>query len=266
MEIFFFSISSISSLLILFYVYRIRSRAHNIVQSPQVSAVIDEGHQDSNIQDRGSQTTIFPLQTHKIKYCVYNKHFLKSYYMQKVYALITLENLWFNEPFYSTFFRIILLLDKDELFMVDPYSQVITSNLRDKNQAIIQVKSYQVLGIQQLVCSILQQVHDDVFKFIQKDAQNITMAICVYIIKKAKFFESWNQEHILELLLEGYKDVSSVKEILLLIDSKHEQLLFVDRAVKRAIKELYSVPYVDKGDGCKIQIPSKLPQKELLHI
>lgn len=264
MDILFFMIICVF-LLIATYAFR-KNRVYITGQSPQIPEVTDKDCRNSNVQDKGSQTIMFALQTHKIKYCIYGKHFLESYDTKRLYDQITLENLWFNEPFYTSFFRILLLLDKNELFMADPYSRIITSNLRDKNNAIVQVKSYQVLSIQQVVCKVLEQVYDDIFKFNQKDAQNIIMAICIYIIKKAKIFESWNQEYILEILLENYEDTTSVEKILLLIDSKHEKLLFVNHSVKSAIKEVYREPYVDKGGGYEIQLSSKLPQKQLLHI
>lgn len=266
METFFFIIMLVFSLLVyLLYLFR-RERTHVIIPLPHVSEAMEEDPHDLSDQDKELKTEVFPLQTHQIKYCVYSKYCFKSPSIQSIYEQIIFANLWFNEPFYSSFFRIVLLLDQNELFIVDPESRVITSKLRTKREKIVSIKSYQIIRIQQLACFMLHELYHDIVRFNQKDAQNLTIAICIHIIQKAKIFEFWKQEHLMELLLESYNDVESVQEILLLIDSRDKQLLFVDCSLKNAMKNIHREPYVDKGGQYNIQIPSKLPQKQLLHI
>ena len=250
-------------LLLLFIVFDLfyGKKVHNVVQvPPEEPAVLDTQPLEED------HPKLYPLQTHTIKYSIYSPYRLKNYGLKQLYAKAALENLWFNEPFYSSFFKIMLLLDQDELFMIDPYSKIIVSNLRDQNSNMVRIKSYQVLSIQKLVCSVLQQVYADIMKFAKNDAQNVLLAVCIYLIKKSKYFESYSESDLLDLLIEHNENIHTVQNILVLFHAKNEKLSFVESAVTISIKELDREPYVDKGKVLRIAIPANLPKKELQHL
>lgn len=63
---------------------------------------IEENISDNSIEKEPKK--IYELQTHKVKYQIYDYSKNLTYEFRDLYVDIVLNNLWINEPFHSTFY------------------------------------------------------------------------------------------------------------------------------------------------------------------
>lgn len=210
---------------------------------------------------------IYRLQTHAIKYLIYNPDYLNHYKSRELYQMIILQNHWFNDLFYSMIFKILLLLDKNEFFIQDPNSRIIITNLRGKNNQMEKIKSYQVFSSLEIVKSFFNYAMKDILEFQKDEAQDISVACFLLILSKSKHFETMKNYNIEDLYLEDYNRKVQVKHILHLIKTNNSQLKFIHESLLRAFNTTLKKPYVEKpNEVLQVQSLPKLPQKVLMHI
>ena len=211
---------------------------------------------------------MYQLQTHKIKYHVYSMSKLQDYGCKDLYSTFVLDGLWMNEPFHTTFYKILLLLDKNDLMIIDPNSEVLILNIRDRhtNKMIIS-KSYKVFSTKDIINATLIEVMKSILRFQKYDAQNILLAICAIALQDSIHYIFKDEfKNTIEDLFKDYKYEDVVRAMIDLIKEKNEKLLFVDNAFKEAFLSTQSEPYNDSVEPLLSQLPSKLPQKILQHI
>jgi hypothetical protein len=214
-----------------------------------------------------SPEPIYRLQTHAIKYLIYNPDYLNHYKSRELYQMIILQNHWFNDLFYPIVFKILLLIDKDEFFIKDPNSRVIITNLREKNNQMKKIKSYQVFSSLEIVKSFFDYAIEDILKFKKDDAQDITLACFLMILSKSKHFETLKNYNLDDLYLENYERKVEVKHILDLIKTNDDQLKFIQESLLKVFNTTRQKPYVEKpNEVLQVQSLPKLPPKILMHI
>jgi len=253
-----------------------------LIKSIQIQRTIEEQYANQVLQQEDSPAEensscevtedkepekLYRLQTHKIKYQVYDAYYDLESTLKNFYREVVLENLWINEPFHSVFYKILLLLDKNELMIIDPNSKVLTLNIRDKYNKITTSKSYQVFSTRDIVKTTIRKALDDISRFNKSDAQKITLAICVIALKKSVHYISKEIPNtLIQELLRGYQDIDDINHIIDLINQRHYKLLFVEETFKYAFTNTGTEPYNDSIKPTPLHIPSKLPQKVLQHI
>ena len=210
---------------------------------------------------------IYRLQTHAIKYLIYNPDFLNHFKSRDLYQMIILHNHWFNDPFHAMIFKILLLIDKDEFFIKDVNSREIISNLRVKNNQMKKIKSYQVFSSLEITKSFFDYAMEEILKFKKDDTQDITLACLLMILSKSKHFETLKNYNLDDLYLENYERKVEVKHILDLIKTNDDQLKFIQESLLKVFNTTRQKPYVEKpNEVLQVQSLPKLPPKILMHI
>lgn len=206
---------------------------------------------------------IYELQTHKVKYQIYDYSRNLTYEFKDLYVDIVLNNLWINEPFHSTFYKVLILFDRDELMIKDKNSKILTLNVRDpySNNMIVS-KSYQVFSSKKIVKMTLLKALNEIIKFKKDDAQNIILAICIITLQKSLHFTDGkiSNDSVDKLL------TTNVKAIITMIQDKHNQLLFIEDSFLFAFLNTITEPYNDSEELSFVKIPANLPKKILTQI
>lgn len=222
---------------------------------------IEENISDDFIEKEPEK--IYELQTHKVKYQIYDYSRNLTYEFKDLYVDIVLNNLWINEPFHSTFYKVLILFDKDELMIKDKNSKILTLNVRDQySNNMIVSKSYQVFSSKRIVKMTFLKAINEIIKFKKDDAQNIILAICVITLEKSLHFSNGkiSNDFINELL------TTNVKAIITMIQDKHHQLLFVEDSFLFAFLNSRTEPYNDSKELSFVRIPTNLPKRILTQI
>lgn len=210
----------------------------------------------------------YSLNTDRVKYFLYSSGVLKSFEMEKLYTTFVVQKGWIDEPFHSTFFRILLTLDDNELMIINPNSKILTLCMRDENEKMTQSKSYEVFSTNQILGSVLSETSNKIFNFSKTNAQNITLAICIIAIQKSTHYLQIEEPlSMIDKFFADYENLEDVKHTLSLIEKESEQLLFIKEAFEDAQTYAYSYPYNDSGVTTKaLEIASNLPKKILKQI
>ncbi len=209
---------------------------------------------------------IYELNTDEIKYKIFDYWDLGYIDMKNLYRTIVLEKLWINEKFHSTFFKILMIFDKNELMIINSNSKVLTLNIRGKNNEMTTSKSYEVFSSKEIVDSVLRLTLKDVAKFCKKDAQSLTLAICIYVIQKSTHYLLLEKSlEMIENILHEYENFQDVKSMLLMIAAKDKQLMCIEETFERVLKNAKTHPFNDARKAV-LRIPLILPQKVLENI
>lgn len=225
-----------------------------------------EIHSEENISNdfiEKEPEKIYQLQTHKVKYLIYDYSKNLTYEFTDLYVNIILNNLWINEPFHSIFYKLLILFDKDEFIIKDKNSKVLTLNTRDKySNTMIVSKSYQVFSSKKILKITLLKALNEIIKFRKDDAQNIILAICIITLQKSLHFSNGkiSNDFVDKLLTTNIKDIISM------IEKKHHQLLFVEDSFLFAFLNTRTEPYNDSEELSFVKIPTNLPKKVLTQI
>ena len=180
-----------------------------------------------------------------------------------MYVDIVLNNLWINEPFHSTFYKVLILFDKDELMIKDKNSKILTLNIRDQySNNMIVSKSYQVFSSKRIVKMTLLKALNEILNFKKDDAQNIVLAICIITLQKSLHFSNGkiSNDSVDKLL------TTNVKAIITMIQDKHNQLSFIEDSFLFAFLNTITEPYNDSEELSFVKIPANLPKKILTQI
>jgi len=206
---------------------------------------------------------LYQLNTHKIRLTLYNfRRDLKKFI--DLYELVIVENYWVNEPFYSQFYELLIDMEKNEFMIVDQNAKVITMNLRNYNNQVQTSKAYEVYSSADIVESVIQTSMQDILQFKKYDAQNIVIAICVFVLEKSTHYLSKEvSQNIINDLLSTYVYALDIRKIVKLIKEENSSVSFIVKAFKDALMITETYPYTDSEVPKQLQLPKKLPQKFL---
>jgi len=224
--------------------------------------------EDKIEQPKKEKEQIYLLNTDYIKYKVFDVYNLNSNSII-IHNDFVLKNLWIQEPYYSTFFRLLSFLDRDLLLVKDPSSEVFVLNIRDEDNREIKTKAYKVISIIDVTSRVLKINKDKILKFKQADAQNIVLSVFLYCISKSKQFQAVDIKDICSNFLEDYPFQEDVAYIISIFEEEGSQLNFIEKSFEKALKYCYKYPYTeaeDKKQEYGIKLIPKLPRKILRHI
>lgn len=206
----------------------------------------------------------YELNTHKVRYALYNPSFEGLHEFRAIYKLVVHNNLWINEPFHSKFYEFLMLINDNQFMIIDPYSKVITMNVRDKYNKVQTSKSYQVYSTKDIIKHMIFYCMEDIAKFNKKDAQNLVISIFIVALKQSVHYLSKNvPQNIIDKMLEGYEKASAIKHIIQILESKNEKVYFIQEAFYDALSVVETLPYNDSEIPKPLEIRKELPQKLL---
>lgn len=203
---------------------------------------------------------LYQLNTDLIRYQLYPaKHLSKE--AQMLYSKVILDNLWINEPFHSTFFKLLLILNENRFFIQDPFSNVIKCNLRDEYNQMIVVESYTVLSTLEMVEYCIHENFRSIFRHKKQNPKNVILAWILWIMKKSLNIYEDDLLYLKKNVLEDYAQVDHIVSLIEMYDSRFD---FIRLTYNFAINFVDRHPYVADGTPSK---PSttviKLPIKTL---
>lgn len=223
----------------------------------------DEKQKVEEEEPQNTPPVLYQLNTDLIRYRLYStKHLQKD--TQILYSNIILKNLWINEPFHSTFYKFLLMLNQDAYFVRDPFSKVITSNLRNDANQMVKVESYLVLSVLELITYCISNCHGSIKQFRRTDAQNLTLALMIFVLQMS---ENMIESYLFEMkkhLFEDYPEVDKSEYILSLLDHHDERLKFIPVVYDLAIKNVDRHPYVAGTTQPKLSINTLFLPKKVL--
>lgn len=247
-------------------VHQSSNEKNKIIESQNLEPLQEEKNQDSKVKE-SNQELVYQLQTHHVKYWLYNYCDLESYNLRYLYHDIVVKNLWINEPFHTKFYEILIVLDKNEFMMIDPHSRVITMNVRGKDNKVSTSKSFQVFATRDIIEATLQNAMSDIVRFNKHDAQHIVLAICVIALEQSLHYQSHEASlDTVKTRLKDYEFTEDIYHITSLLEGQNEQLKFVNKAFQMAFTTTQTEAYNDSEVSKPLQLPTKLPQKVLQEV
>lgn len=230
---------------------------HNMSHKEQLEDDIQ--HSEKEEQHR-VPPVLYQLNTDMIRYKLYSVNHL-SKEAQILYTKVIIENLWVNEPFHSTFFKLLLLLNENRFFIQDPFSNVIKCNLRDEYNQMIVVESYTVLSTLEMVEYCIHENFRSIFRHKKQNPKNVILAWILWIMKKSLNMYEDDLLYLKKNVLEDYAQVDHIVSLIEMYDSRFD---FIRLTYNFAINFVDRHPYVADGTPSK---PSttviKLPIKTL---
>jgi len=206
---------------------------------------------------------LYSLNTHRVKLTLFDagRDLLQLNYL---YELVIVKNYWISDPFYSKFYELLLVFENNNFMIIDPNTKVVTMHLRDHNNEIQTSRAFKVYSSADIVETIIRTSMQNIFKLNQQYAQNIVIAICIFILEKSIHYLSQGvSKKIIIDLLDDYKNAQDVRKIVKLIKEKSASVKFVFDAFEQALNMSITYPYNDSEVLKQLQLPQKLPQKFL---
>ena len=206
---------------------------------------------------------LYQLNTHQIRLTLFNaKRDLKKFI--DLYELVIVENYWVNEPFYSKFYELLLVMEKNEFMIVDSNAKVITMNLRDRNNKVHISKAFEVYNSGEIIKFVIKASMQDILQFKKYDAQNIMIATFIFCLEKSVHYLSKDvPQNIINDLLSTYVYALDIRKIVKLIKEEKSSVSFIVKAFEDALMITEIYPYTDSEVPKQLQLLKKLPQKFL---
>lgn len=209
----------------------------------------------------------YELNTNKVRYALYNPSFEGLHEFRAIYKLVVHDNFWINEPFHSKFYEFLMLINDNDFMIIDPYSKIITMNVRDKYNKVQTSKSYQVYSTKNIIKHMISYCMDDITRFNKKDGQNLLISIFIVVLKQSVHYLSKDvPQNIIDKMLKDYKEAEDIRNIVQMIKDKNEQLHFIQQSLYNAFSVVETLPYNDSEIPKVLETRKELPQKLLQSI
>ncbi|MEA2018806.1 MAG: hypothetical protein U9N59_10200, partial [Campylobacterota bacterium] len=206
----------------------------------------------------------YHLNTDNVRYNLYDSsHF--SFLTKKLYSAFIKETLWIKEPFYTAFYKILNMIDRDTLMIRDFNSQVIILNIRDENGNDTVSESFEVISSKEYLANTVIYCEKTIKKFNKNDAQCIILAISFIVFKKSIHFQNTSLNDIIDEVFQDEKYFKKVQDVISFIESNNEQVSFINDALISVYKTLERYPYNTSERVNNVVIPN-LKHKMLLHL
>jgi len=206
----------------------------------------------------------YELNTHKVKYSLYNPSFEGIHEFETIYKLVVHNNLWINEPFHSKFYEFLMLINDNQFMIIDPYSKIITMNVRDKYNKVQISKSYQVYSTKDIIKHMISYCMEDITRFNKNDAQNLLISIFIVALKQSVHYLSKEvAQNIIDKMLKGYEEATAIRNIVQMVEAKKEKVYFIQESMYNAFSVVETLPYNDSEVSKVLEIRKELPQKLL---
>lgn len=238
---------------------RKRLKKENYLQNLQQKVITEKINKESE--------RVYTLNTHEVQYSLYYPIYDGLVYFISIYELVVHNNLWINEPFHSKFYEFCMIINDNDFMIIDPYSKVITMNIRDKYNKVQTSKSYQVFSTKDIIKHSIEYSITDIKSYNKIEAQNLLISIFVIVLKQSVHYLSHEvPQNIIDKVLEEYEYAQTIKDTVLLIEGKDSQFYFIQESIYNAFTMVETFPYNDSEVPKAIQIREEQPIKLLQKI
>ena len=210
---------------------------------------------------------VYKLNTHKVQYSLFNPIYDGLDDFNSIYELIIHDNLWINEPFHTKFYEFCMIINDNDFMIIDPYSKVITMNIRDKYNKVQTSKSYQVYCTKEIIMHAIRYCITAIKIYNKNEAQNLLISIFVLALKQSVHYLSPEAtQNIVDKVLEGYEFAQEIRDIVWLIEEKDSQFYFIQESINNAFSMVGTLPYNDSEVSKAVEIRQQQPLKLLQKI
>lgn len=210
---------------------------------------------------------VYKLNTHKVQYSLFNPIYDGLDDFNSIYELIIHDNLWINEPFHTKFYEFCMIINDNDFMIIDPYSKIITMNIRDKYNKVQTSKSYQVYCTKEIIMHAIRYCITAIKSYEKIEAQNLLISIFVLALKQSVHYLSPEAtQNIVDKVLEGYEFAQEIRDIVWLIEEKDSQFYFIQESINNAFSMVGTLPYNDSEVSKAVEIRQQQPLKLLQKI
>jgi hypothetical protein len=245
------------------YKIKVKKRFEKDKELKRLARIQALKEQEKSRLEYESRNKLYALNTHRIKLTLFDvkRDLLQLYYL---YEIVIVKNYWISEPFYSKFYELLLIFENNNFMIIDSNAKVITMHIRDHNNEVQTSRAFEVYSSRDIVESMIRIGMQNICQFKKQDAQNIIIAICLFVLEKSVHYLSKEvPQKLIVSLLDDYLNVQDVKKIVELIKEKNSSLKFVVDAFNQALNMSITYPYNDTEVPKQLLLPQKLPQKFL---
>ena len=245
------------------YKIKVKKKAEEDKELKRLARIQALKEQEKLRLEHEHRNKLYSLNTHRVKLTLFDarRDLLQLNYL---YEFVIVKNYWISNPFYSKFYELLLIFENNNFMIIDPNAKVVTMHLRDHNNEVQTSRAFEVYNSRDIVESMIRIGIQNIRQFKQQDAQNIVIAICIFVLEKAVHYLSKEvPQKIIIDLLDDYKNAQDIRKIVKLIKEKNSSLKFVFDAFEQALNMSITYPYNDSEVPKQLQLPQKLPQKFL---
>lgn len=139
-------------------------------------------------QEEATTPIEFRLNTTKIRYDQYDC--FKNWGVEELYKVIVLKNLWLQEPFHSSYSKLLLLLENNKLWIKVPDSKELILTNRDEDEKLSYGISLQAVFLEDLIEDIFYDIWIEYDNMPILTKQNLLMGVLVKLVELSKQIET----------------------------------------------------------------------------
>ncbi len=151
-------------------------------EEPEIQKIEAEVEEE---QEAEIEEIFYELNTHDIKISLYPASTFSNYRMQNLYEKIIVTNYWIDEPFHSSFVKILYCISENDFWIKSPKSKEIIINFRDLDDKELRDTALHVLDLREVLCDVVAEVDRYVHKILSKQSiQILLLSSMIYAISK----------------------------------------------------------------------------------
>ena len=241
----------------------------------QEETVVEDAAEIEEEQEAEIEEIFYELNTHNVKISLYPSSTFSNYKMQNLYEEIIVKNYWIDEPFHSSFVKILYCISENDFWIKSLKSKEIIINFRGLDDKELRDTALHVLDLREVLCDVVVEVDRYVHRILSKQDTHIlllgsmiyTISKCgnlnVLIEKKEDDIETWVA--LIEIFCSEFTEESKSK----IIPTNNINLRLIEKVYNAVIEGATEYPnYLGDNNFQKkeIKMLQNLQQKRLLTV
>jgi len=256
---------TISLLIVLVITYAIFFGVGN-KKDKETKEEIEEDKKDTQPTEiEKSKEVVLHFQTDPIKIFAYSSYTFRNFKVENFYKNVVVDRLFIDEPFHTTFVQLLQIFAKTESWIKSKKTKEIKLKIRVKDGSFQEGTSFKIYSVSEIAFDFLDNIlkYFDNNRYSKEDQKNVILAALIWKLDSVKELKYLCEENLNDIelreclakkLLKHHEKNHDVFQILLMLEAKHENLLFVFKAYDKAIEWQREYPYIEKGDKQYVNI------------
>ena len=225
----------------------------------RVEKVIIKGAVPKNWQEIKvpKRKIILQYSTDSIKHYFYNPSMFNSFMSNCLYKKVIVDQLWLEEPFHSTFVKILQIIDKSDSWVKSKRTKELKLKIRKNNSKYEQGISFKVYSLSDLSFDFTSNIFEYFKKNIstKKNIQNTLLASLLFNVNNVKEINHWCEKELtddelrlclVDIILKEYTHQNEVIHIFNLILKDDYSVQFILHIYNEVVRCQQEYPYVQK--------------------
>lgn len=241
-------------------------------EKPEIQKIEAEIEEE---EEEKIEEIFYELNTHDIKISLYSASTFSNYKMRNIYEKIIVKNYWIDEPFHSSFVKILYCISENDFWIKSLKSKEIIINFRDLDDKELRDTALHVLDLREVLCDVIVEVDRCVHRFLTKqDTYILLLSSMIYTISKCGNLNTLLEKKdddidMLALLIEIFCIEFSEEIKNKIIPTNNINLNLIEKVYNAAIERAKEYPnYLGDNSAQKkeIKMLQNLQQKRLLTV